>query len=333
MNKKVLVTGATGFVGSAVARLLIDRGYIVSTLVRSTSSLDNLKGLNVEVVYGDLTDQNSLEIALKNCAYLFHVAAEYRLWSLHPEELYDNNVQGTENIMRAALKTGVEKIVYTSSVATLGLHPDSSPSNESTPVTFNDMIGDYKKSKFLAEEVVKKMVREEGLPATIVNPSTPVGPGDIKPTPTGKLILDAAAGKIPAFVDTGLNWVHVNDVAMGHLLALEKGKLGERYILGNENFSMKVLLEKIASITGKPAPKIQLPHNFVLPIAYVAEWWANVTKSKKEPMATVSGVKLSKKKMYFSVDKAKKELGYKPKDVMIALKDAIDWYKENNYLP
>ena len=332
MNKKVLVTGATGFVGSAVARLLIDSGYIVKTLVRSTSSLDNLKGLNVEIVYGDLRDVKSLENALNDCEYLFHVAADYRLWSLNPQELYDNNVQGTENIMRAALKTEVKKVVYTSSVATLGLHPDGSPSNEDTAVTFNDMIGDYKKSKFLAEEVVKRMVKEEGLPATIVNPSTPVGPGDIKPTPTGKLILDAAAGKIPAFVDTGLNWVHVDDVAMGHLQALENGKFGERYILGNENFSMKVLLEKIASITGKSAPKIQLPHNFVLPIAYVAEWWAKLTRSKNEPMATVSGVKLSKKKMYFSVDKAKTELGYKPKDVMIALNDAIDWYKKNKYL-
>ena len=332
MNKTALVTGATGFVGSAVARLLINSGYTVNTLVRSTSSLDNLKGLNVEIIYGDLKDQNSLEIALKDCRYLFHVAADYRLWSLHPQELYDNNVQGTENIMRAAIIANVEKIVYTSSVATLGLHKDESPANEDSTVTFNDMIGDYKKSKYLAEEVVKKMVIDEGLPATIVNPSTPVGPGDIKPTPTGKLILDAAAGKIPAFVDTGLNWVHVDDVAAGHLLALENGKLGERYILGNENFSMKVLLEKIASITGRSAPKIQLPHNFVLPIAYAAEWWANITKSKKEPMATVSGVKLSKKKMYFSVDKAKNELGYKPKNVMIALNDAINWYKENNYL-
>ena len=332
MNRKVLVTGATGFVGSAVAQLLIDSGYIVKTLVRSTSSLDNLKGLTVEIVYGDLRDVKSLENALNDCEYLFHVAADYRLWSLNPQELYDNNVQGTENIMRAAMKAKVKKVVYTSSVATLGLHPDGSPSNENTAVTFDDMIGDYKKSKFLAEEAVKRMVKEEGLPATIVNPSTPVGPGDIKPTPTGKLILDAAAGKIPAFVDTGLNWVHVDDVAMGHLQALENGKFGERYILGNENFSMKVLLEKIASITGKSAPKIQLPHNFVLPIAYVAEWWAKLTRSKNEPMATVSGVKLSKKKMYFSVDKAKTELGYKPKDVMIALNDAIDWYKENKYL-
>jgi len=332
MNKKVLVTGASGFVGSAVVRLLIDRGYTVKTLVRTTSSLDNLKGLNAEIIFGDLRDIYSLEKALKDCEYLFHVAADYRLWSLNPKELYDNNVQGTTNIMRAALRTDIKKIVYTSSVATLGLHSDSSPSNENTSVTFNDMIGDYKKSKYLAEELVKKMVNEEGLPATIVNPSTPVGPGDIKPTPTGKLILDAAAGKIPAFVDTGLNWVHVDDVAMGHLQALEKGKLGERYILGNENFSMKMLLTKIASITGKPAPQIQLPHNLVLPIAYVVEWWANITKSKNEPMATVSGVKLSKKKMYFSVDKAKNDLGYKPKDVMIALNDAIDWYKENNYL-
>ena len=194
------------------------------------------------------------------------------------------------------------------------------------------MIGDYKKSKYLAEEVVKEMIIRDGLPATIVNPSTPIGPGDIKPTPTGKLILDAAAGKMPAFVDTGLNWAHVDDVAMGHLLALEKGKIGERYILGNENFSMKELLQKIATITGKPAPKIQLPHNFVLPIAYLSEWWANITKSKTEPRATVSGVKLSKKKMYFSIDKANSELGYQPKDVMIALRDSINWFKENNYL-
>ncbi len=332
MNKKVLVTGATGFVGSAVARLLINRGFIVKTLVRSTSSLDNLRGLNVEIVYGDLRDINSLENALKDCEFLFHVAADYRLWSLNPQELYDNNVEGTENIMRAALKTKINKIVYTSSVATLGINKDESPANENTPVTFDDMIGDYKKSKYLAEEVVKEMVIREGLPATIVNPSTPIGPGDIKPTPTGKLILDAAAGKMPAFVDTGLNWVHVDDVAMGHLLALENGKIGERYILGNENFSMKELLQKIATITGKPAPKIQLPHNFVLPIAYLSEWWANITKSKTEPRATVSGVKLSKKKMYFSIDKANSELGYQPKDVMIALKDSINWFKENNYM-
>ena len=332
MNKKVLVTGATGFVGSAVARLLINRGYNVKTLVRSTSSLDNLSGLNVEIVYGDLRDTISLENALKDCEFLFHVAADYRLWSLNPQELYDNNVEGTENIMRAALKTKINKIVYTSSVATLGINKDESPANENTPVTFDDMIGDYKKSKYLAEEVVKEMVIKEGLPATIVNPSTPIGPGDIKPTPTGKLILDAAAGNMPAFVDTGLNWAHVDDVAMGHLLALENGKFGDRYILGNENFSMKELLQKIATITGKPAPKIQLPHNFVLPIAYLSEWWANITKSKTEPRATVSGVKLSKKKMYFSIDKANSELGYQPKDVMIALRDSINWFKENNYL-
>jgi dihydroflavonol-4-reductase len=332
MNKKVLVTGATGFVGSAVAHLLVNRGFTVKVLSRSTSSQQNLKDLNAEKVVGDLRDLNSLEKAIKGCDYLFHVAADYRLWSLNPQELYDNNVTGTENIMKAALNEGVEKIVYTSSVATLGLNADETPSNEDTAVCFEDMIGDYKKSKFLAEELVKKMIKEQNLPATIVNPSTPIGPRDIKPTPTGKLILDAAAGKIPAYVDTGLNWVHVNDVAMGHLLALEKGQIGERYILGNENFSMKELLQKIAVITGGKAPKIQLPHNFVLPIAYIAEWWANITKSKTEPMATVSGVKLSKKKMYFSIDKAKNELGYNPIDVTIALKDAINWYKENNYL-
>jgi dihydroflavonol-4-reductase len=332
MNNKVLVTGATGFVGSAVTRLLLNRGYEVKTLVRSTSPTKNLEGLKIEKVVGDLKDKDSLKNAMKDCEYLFHVAADYRLWSLNPQELYDNNVTGTENIMLAALESNVKKIVYTSSVATLGLNKDSSPANEDTPVTFNDMIGDYKKSKYIAEEIVKKMVKEQGLQATIVNPSTPIGPGDVKPTPTGKLILDAAAGKMPAYVDTGLNWVHVNDVAMGHLLALEKGSIGERYILGNENFSMKVLLGKIASITGKSAPKIQLPHGFVLSIAYISEWWANITKAKKEPVATVSGVKLSKKKMYFSVDKAKIDLGYQPKDVMIALRDAINWFKENDYL-
>lgn len=332
MNKKVLVTGATGFVGSAVARLLVNREYNLKTLVRPSSPLDNLKGLNAEIVYGDLRDVSSLENALKDCEYLFHVAADYRLWSLNPQELYDNNVAGTENIMRAAMKSGVKKIVYTSSVATLGINQDETPANEDTPVTYDDMIGDYKKSKFLAEEVVKRMMKEEGLRVTIVNPSTPIGPRDIKPTPTGKLILAAATGKMPAFVDTGLNWVHVDDVAMGHLLALERGKIGERYILGNENFSMKELLQKIASITGKAAPKIQLPHNFVLPIAYLSEWWANISKSKTEPKATVSGVKLSKKKMYFSIDKAKRELDYHPKEVMIALEDSINWFRENNYL-
>lgn len=332
MNKKVLVTGASGFVGSAVARLLVKRGFNVKTLVRSTSSQINLQGLQTEIVVGDLRDPDSLERALKGCDYLFHVAADYRLWSLNPQELYDNNVTGTENIMRAAMKARVEKIVYTSSVATLGINIDETPANEETAVSFDDMIGDYKKSKYLAEELVKKMVKKEGLAATIVNPSTPVGPRDIKPTPTGKLILDAAAGKMPAFVDTGLNWVHVDDVAMGHLLALDKGKIGERYILGNENFSMKELLQKIASITGKPAPKIQLPHNFVLPIAYISEWWANLTKASSEPKATVSGVKLSKKKMYFSFEKAKSNLGYNPKDIMIALEDSINWYKEHKYL-
>lgn len=332
MAKKTLVTGVSGFVGSAVARLLNEKNILIKVLVRSTSPKNNLEALEAEVVYGDLKDKASLERALEDCDALYHVAADYRLWSLNPQELYDNNVKGTENIMKAALDVGIGKIVYTSSVATLGLNADESLANEDTPVTYEDMIGDYKKSKFLAEEVVKDLVDKEGLPATIVNPSTPIGPGDVKPTPTGKLILDAAAGKMPAFVDTGLNWAHVDDVAMGHWLAMEKGKVGERYILGNENFSLEVLLQKIAKITGKPAPKVRLPHNFVLPIAYVAEWWANVTKSKTEPMATVSGVKLSKKKMYFSIEKARKQLGYEPRDVTIALEDAINWFKANGYL-
>ena len=332
MAKKTLITGVSGFVGSAVARLLNEKNIPIKVLVRSTSPKSNLETLDAEIAYGDLKNMSSLEYALQGCDILYHVAADYRLWSLNPQELYDNNVTGTENIMKAALQAGVEKIVYTSSVATLGLNADDTPANEDTPVTYEDMVGDYKKSKFLAEEVVKDLVAKQGLPAIIVNPSTPIGPGDVKPTPTGKLILDAAAGKMPAFVDTGLNWVHVDDVAMGHWLALERGQIGERYILGNENFSLQVLLQKIAAITGKPAPKVRLPHNFVLPIAYVAEWWANVTKSKTEPMATVNGVKLSKKKMYFSIDKAKEQLGYQPIDVSIALADAINWFKAKDYL-
>ena len=332
MAKKTLVTGVSGFVGSAVARLLNEKDIPIKVLMRPTSDKTNLEGLDAEIAYGDLKDVSTLINAMRGCDALYHVAADYRLWSLNPQELYDNNVTGTENIMRAALKTGVEKIVYTSSVATLGLNADESAANEDTPVTFADMVGDYKKSKFLAEEVVQNLIKNEGLPAVIVNPSTPIGPGDVKPTPTGKLILDAAAGKMPAFVDTGLNWAHVDDVAMGHWLAFEKGIIGERYILGNENFSLQVLLQKIADITGKPAPKVRLPHNFVLPIAYVAEWWANVSKSKTEPMATVSGVKLSKKKMYFSIEKARTQLGYTPQDVTIALEDAIAWFKDHGYL-
>ncbi|RUM91667.1 MAG: NAD-dependent dehydratase [Thermodesulfatator sp.] len=320
-----LVTGATGFVGSAVARLLIAEGFQVRVLARKTSSLSNVEDLPVELVYGDLTDYQSLCLALRGCDCLFHVAADYRLWVPRPEEIYRNNVQGTVNIMEAAIKEGVKRVVYTSSVATLGLNNDGSPAHEETPVTLADMIGHYKRSKYLAEEEVRKLVRQKGLDAVIVNPSTPAGPRDIKPTPTGRMILEAAQGKMPAYVDTGLNMVHVEDVAIGHLLAFHRGETGKRYILGGENLTLKEIFTIISKITGGTPPRISLPHNLILPVAYAAEAWAKI--SGREPMVTVDGVKLARKKMFFSIEKAKRELGYQPRPAAKALEDAVNWFR------
>ncbi len=322
---KALVTGAAGFVGSAVARLLVQEGFEVRALVRSTSSLSNLEDIDVELVQGDLTDRESLYRAIKDCRYLFHVAADYRLWVPRPDEIYRNNVQGTVNIMEAAFQEGVERVVYTSSVATLGLLPDGKPADEDTPVGLSDMIGHYKRSKFLAEEAVRKLVREQGLDAVIVNPSTPAGPRDIKPTPTGRMILEAAQGKMPAYVDTGLNVVHVDDVAMGHLLAFKKGKAGHRYILGAENMTLRQILETIAEIAGRTPPRISLPHGLIYPVAHAAEAWARITG--REPMVTVDGVRLARKKMFFSIEKAKKHLGYRPRPAEQALEDAVAWFR------
>ncbi len=327
---KALVTGATGFIGSRLARKLLEKGADLRVLVRKNSNLENISDLPVDVVCGDLTKPETLLPALEGCEALFHVAAEYKLWVPKPETIYRTNVDGTVNIMKAALKKGIKRIVYTSSVATLGTNPDGTPADENTPVTIKDMIGHYKRSKYIAEEKVKEMVKKAGLPAIIVNPSTPIGPGDIKPTPTGRIIIEAASGRMPAYVDTGLNIVHVDDVADGHILAFEKGKIGERYILGGENLSLRQLLEKIAHLTGRPAPKIKISPNIVLPIAYVAELIAKITK--KEPFITVDGVLMSKKKMFFSIRKAKKELGYNPRPVDEAIKDSIDWFKQKGYI-
>ncbi len=327
---KVLVTGATGFVGSAVARLLVNKGFRVRTLVRQSSNLSNLQGLDVEIVCGDLTNPETLKPALEDCDCLFHVAADYRLWVPRPEEIYLTNVQGTKNIMEISMKMGVKRVIYTSSVATLGLNPDGSPANEDTPVGLDDMIGHYKRSKYLAEQEVKRLVEENGLQAVIVNPSTPAGPRDIRPTPTGRMILEAAQGKMPAYVDTGLNIVHVDDVAIGHLLAFEKGEVGQRYILGGENMTLKDILTFITGLTGQPPPRISLPHGLILPVAYMAEWWAHL--SGKEPMITVDGVRLAKKKMFFSIEKAKNLLGYMPRPAEKALEDAVQWFKSKDLL-
>ena len=327
-----LVTGATGFVGSAVARKLIGAGKAVRVLVRADSDRRNIDGLGVEALEGELGDRASLARALKGCDTLYHVAADYRLWVPDPDRMYANNVDGTRNIMEAALDAGVGRIVYTSSVAVLGLHPDGTPADEDLPVSVDDMIGHYKRSKFLAEEEVRRMVSEQDLPAVIVNPSAPIGPRDIKPTPTGRLIADAAAGRVPAYVDTGLNVVHVDDVAAGHLLAFERGRVGERYILGAENLSLREILTEIAGLVGRRPPRIRLPHNLLLPVAVVAEGWARLT-GLGPPMVTVDGVRLSKKKMFFTCAKAKRELGFAPRPVSEAFREAITWFRQFGYCP
>jgi len=326
-----LITGASGFVGSAVLRQLVAAGHRVRALVRPNSDRRNLIDLPAEIVTGDLTDRRSLDRALAGCSSLFHVAAMYRLWTSHPEEIYRTNVTGTRDIMLAAANAGITRIVYTSSVATLGLAPDGNPADENTPASLKDMVGHYKRSKFLAEAEVKRLAKEEGLPVVIVNPSTPVGPRDIKPTPTGRLILDAALGRTPAYVDTGLNIVHVDDVAVGHLLAFERGKTGDRYILGAQNMTLKEILTELAMLTGRRPPKLRLPHNLVLPFAYASEAWSHLTHGG-EPRVTVTGVRLAMKRMFFSTDKARRLLGFNPQPIEKALRDAVDWFKDNGYI-
>ena len=327
---KTLITGATGFVGAAVLRELLNNGHNVKALVRTSSDLQNLKGLNIEIVYGDLKDKDSLSRALKGCKYLFHVAADYRLWVPKPKNIYENNVEGTNNLMFEALRLEIEKIVYTSSVAVLGKPKNGDIANETTPVDITQMIGHYKKSKFLAEQKVQSLCKEKKLPVVIVNPAAPVGPRDIKPTPTGKMVLDAASKKIPAYLDTGLNIVHVEDVAAGHIKAFNKGKIGERYILGGENLTFKEILEIIAKLCGNKPPKIKLPKKPLYPLGYIFEIFARIF-NLKNPMLTVDMIRMTEKKMFFSSEKAKKELHYKFQTAKKSLKDAIQWYIKNGY--
>ncbi len=326
---KALVTGATGFVGSAVARALLADGWQVRVLARAGSQRGNLEGLAVEIATGDLAERASLDAAVAGCEALFHVAADYRLGARHFEDLYRTNVEGTRNLLDAARGAGVGRIVYTSSVATIGLPADGAPGKEDSPVGLEDMIGHYKRSKFLAEAVVRESV-QRGQAVIIVNPSTPVGPGDAKPTPTGQLVLDAAGGRMPAFVDTGLNVVHVDDVAAGHLLAFRHGRVGERYILGGKDLSLREILGEIAGLVGRPAPRIRLPHAAVLPVAYVAEAFARVLG--RTSRITVEGVRMSRKRMYFSSAKAERELGYRHRPPLQAFEDAIRWYRSQGLL-
>ena len=325
-----LVTGASGFVGGAVVRHLLAAGHTVRALVRPSSDRRALDGLDVEFAVGDLRDAPSLARACAGCERLFHVAADYRLWVPDAAALFASNVTGTVNLLRAAADAGVARIVYTSSVAVLGPCTPGQPADEQTPSSLGDMIGPYKQSKFQAEIEVRRRVREDRLPVVIVNPSTPVGPGDRRPTPTGRMVLDAAAGRMPAFVDTGLNIVHVDDVAAGHLLALDHGQIGARYILGGENLSLAEILTRIADLVGRPAPRIRLPHALVLPIAYAAEAWVRI-RGRGEPLATVDGVRMSRKRMYFSSAKATRDLGYRARPAQEALSDAVAWFRDNGY--
>jgi dihydroflavonol-4-reductase len=323
---RALVTGATGFVGAAVARRLLAAGASVRVLTRPTSDRTNLDGLDVEVVTGDLTEPATLGPAVQGCATIYHVAADYRLWVRDPAMLYRANVEGSQAIVRAAAEAGAGRIVYTSSVAALGLPKDGSPGDEDTPVTIDDMVGHYKRSKFLAEAAVRGLAAA-GAPVVIVNPSTPVGPRDVKPTPTGRVILDAARGKIPAYVDTGLNVVHVDDVAEGHLLAAAKGQVGRRYILGGENLALREILAEIARLAGRPPPALRLPRGPLFPVAWVAEAWARLTGSG-EPLITADGLRMAGKRMWFSSARAERELGYKFRPAAEALADAVAWFRE-----
>jgi dihydroflavonol-4-reductase len=326
----VVVTGASGFVGSAVARQLADRGFAVRALARASSPRGNLEGLDVAIVEGDMRDVGDMRRAMRDARYLFHVAADYRLWARDPEEIVRNNVSGTSAVMEAALDAGVERIVYTSSVATLKPGTREDPADETRRLTEAQAIGAYKRSKVAAERVVEQMIAENALPAVIVNPSTPIGPRDIKPTPTGRVIVEAATGRMPAFLDTGLNLAHVEDVAAGHLLALEKGKIGESYILGGQNVSLKEMLSIICEIAGRKAPRVQLPRRPLFPLAMMAEVAAQLTG--KEPFLTRDALRMAGYHMFFTSARAERELGYHARPHRIALEDALAWYRDAGYL-
>jgi dihydroflavonol-4-reductase len=329
-NGPTLLTGATGFVGSAVARVLVARGHRLRLLVRPTSDRRNLAGVDADVALGDLTDTGSLARAVDGCRYVFHVAADYRFWVPDPDAMLRANVEGTLAVMRAAQAAGVERIVHCSSVAALGMTNDDTPADETTPTNEADFIGTYKRSKFLAERAVMDLVRQEGLPAVVVNPSAPVGPRDIKPTPTGKMIRDAAAGRVPAYIDTGLNMVHVDDVAEGHALALEKGRIGERYVLAGENLLLKDILALVAEVVGRRPPRIEIPEALVWPAAWFMEGLARLIGIP--PMMTRDHIRMARHKMFYSSAKAMRELGYTPRPLRTAIEEAVAWFRANGML-
>ena len=324
-----LVTGASGFVGAAVARQLLAQGHEVRALVRPGGDRRNLQGLALSLVEGDLGDPDSLRRAVAGCEWLFHIAADYRLWVPDPQAMLRVNVAGTETLLKLAGDAGVKRIIYTSSVAALGLNQDRSPADEETRARLENMIGHYKRSKFIAEQAVRKLVATQGLPVVIANPAAPLGPRDVKPTPTGRIVLDTLRGKMPAYVDTGLNVVHVDDVARGHLLAFEKGEPGERYILGGENMTLKAILDGVCACAGLAPPRIRLPRAPLYPVAWLAESWAKL--SGTTPPVTVDGLRMAGKFMHFSSAKARQALGYQPRPARHAIEDAVAWFRDNGY--
>ncbi len=323
-----LVTGATGFVGSAVVRALIKTGVDVRVLARRDSDFTNLQPYKIDGVFGDLRDKGSLHTALAGCRQVYHVAAHYALWARNPSIFYDVNVEGTRNLMEAARDAGTERIVYCSTIGTIGLPPDGGLGTEDTPVSLSQMAGHYKRSKFLAEQEVLRLA-SEGLPVVIVNPSAPVGEGDVKPTPTGQVIVDFMKGRMPAFIETGMNLVDVDDVAVGHLLAMEKGRIGERYILGTKNLMLHEIFEILSTLTGIRAPTLKLPRLAVLPLAYLNQWLSNFTG--REPRIPLEGVKMAKYKMHYDCSKAIRELGIPQTPPEIALEKAVRWFREHKY--
>lgn len=327
---QAFVTGATGFLGSHVARVLCEEGARLRLLVRATSNLRNLQGFSAETVTGDLRDPGSLEKAISGCDTVFHVAADYRLWVRDPEEMYRSNVEGTRALLSAARKNGVRRIVYTSSVATIGFTSNGETADEDSPVSLADMIGHYKRSKFMAEQVALEAGRS-GMHVVTVNPTTPVGEGDVKPTPTGRIVVDFLRRKFPAYVETGLNLVDVRECARGHVAALEKGKSGQRYILGGENLTLKEILDKLAHITGLPSPKVKLPYIFAFATGVIDETITG-RMLNKEPRATVDAVRMGKKMMFASSAKAERELGWKIVGVDEALGRAVEWFRANGYV-